>query len=119
MRELICIVCPKGCRILVDVSKAEVIRGYKCAKGIAYATEELQHPKRVITSTVVLENGKQRRCPVKTDGALPKEKIFEAVKLLKSVVVQAPAKLGQVIVENVAGTNCNWVATKSCEKTTL
>ena len=115
MKELICIVCPKGCRIQVDESKIAVISGYKCAKGLSYALEELQQPKRVLTSTVVLINGKIRRCPVKTDKAIGKERIFEAMQLLDSVIVQAPIKLGQIIVENILGTNCNWVATKTCE----
>jgi len=50
---------------------------------------------------------------VKTENDIPKGKIFECVKALKDVEVTAPVKIGDVIVENVAGTGVNVIATKN------
>ena len=50
--------------------------------------------------------------PVKTKEDIPKDKIFEIMEALKSVRVKAPVKIGQVILENAAGTGVPVVATK-------
>ncbi|MCY6371210.1 DUF1667 domain-containing protein, partial [Clostridium ganghwense] len=50
--------------------------------------------------------------PVKTEGDIPKDKIFECVKALKGLSVKAPVNIGDVIVENFAGTGVNVIATK-------
>ena len=48
---------------------------------------------------------------VKTASDVPKGKIFDCVKALKGVTVKAPVKIGDVIVENAAGTGVDIVAT--------
>ncbi|MCY6372279.1 DUF1667 domain-containing protein, partial [Clostridium ganghwense] len=50
--------------------------------------------------------------PVKTEGDIPKDKIFECVKALKGLSVKAPVNIGDVIVENFADTGVNVIATK-------
>lgn len=49
---------------------------------------------------------------VKTEKDIPKEKLMECVKILKDTTVQAPIKIGDVIVENIADTGVNVIATK-------
>lgn len=112
MTELICIVCPKGCHLHVDEENDYKVTGNSCEKGEEYGKMELKNPTRVITSTVRCNGGAHSRCPVKTDGAIPKKLIFDAMRILDDVTLTAPVKLGQVVVENVCGTGANFVATR-------
>lgn len=112
MKELICIVCPKGCHLKVDESTLNVT-GNGCPRGAEYGKNELSHPMRMVTSTVRIEGALHRRCPVKTSQSIPKDKMFDVVKALNGVVLQAPVKVGQVIVKNVAGTDADIVAAKN------
>jgi CxxC motif-containing protein len=50
---------------------------------------------------------------VKTSADIPKGKIFECVKELQTIDVPAPVCIGQVIIEDVAGTGVSIVATKN------
>ena len=79
MKELICIVCPKGCHLKVDEEKDFAVTGNGCPRGAEYGKIELTHPTRVVTSTVRCVGGAHPRCPVKTDGAIPKGLIREAM----------------------------------------
>lgn len=113
MTELTCIVCPKGCRLRVDPENGFTVTGQGCARGEKYGREELRNPLRVVTSTVAVEGAVHRRCPVKTDGAIPKALVRQAVRALDSVRLQGPVGLGQVVVADVCGVGVNFVATKS------
>ena len=114
MRELICINCPRGCRLKVDDDLN--VTGNFCPRGVIYAKNELTHPVRTLTSTVKVESSLERRLPVKSSEPLPKEKVFDAVKELDSVVMKTPVHIGDVIISNVAGTGVNIIATKNIEK---
>jgi len=112
MKELICIVCPKGCHLTVDEEKDYAVTGNSCPRGAEYGKIELTHPTRVITSTVRCVGGAHPRCPVKTNRAIPKECIFEAMALLDGVELHAPVHCGDVVVPNVCGTGVDFIATK-------
>ena len=114
MRELICINCPRGCRLNVDDDFN--VTGNFCPRGVIYAKNELTHPVRTLTSTVKVQSTLERRLPVKSSEPLPKEKVFDAVKELDNVLVQVPVHIGDVVVKNVAGTGINIVSTKNIEK---
>ena len=113
-QQLVCIVCPKGCRLMVEDGK---VTGAGCERGVAYAIKETTHPTRVITSTVCIEGASLPRLPVKTDSDIPKECIFEAMALLDGLTVSAPVKVGDVIVPAVCGTEANWIATRDMGRT--
>lgn len=113
MRELICIVCPKGCHLMVDTENDYAVSGHGCAKGIDYGREELKNPTRVVTSSVRCTGSHHPRCPVKTDLAIPKAKIFEVMEALNHVEVASPITCGQIIIPNVCETNANIVATRT------
>ena len=110
MTELICIVCPKGCRLAVDERLS--VTGHSCMRGEAYGREEINNPVRVVTSTVQVDGGLHRRCPVKTAGSIPKRLVFEAVQALEGVCLRAPIWAGQVVVANVCGAGVDFVATR-------
>lgn len=57
MKELICIVCPKGCHLKVDEENGYAVTGNTCLKGEEYGKNELLNPMRVVTSTVKAEGG--------------------------------------------------------------
>lgn len=112
MKELVCIVCPKGCRLHVDDENGYLVSGNSCIRGAEYGKNEILNPTRVLTSTVKAEGGLYRRCPVKTNRAVPKAKLFEIMAALNAVTLSAPVQVGQVIIENVCGTGADIIATK-------
>ena len=113
--NLICIGCPLGCPLTVELEGIEVkaVSGNTCPRGDAYARKEMTNPTRIVTSTVRVAGGRLAMVSVKTASDIPKGKIFDCVKALKDVEVKAPVKIGDVIVENVAGTGVNIIATKN------
>ena len=113
MKELVCIVCPKGCRLHVDEENDFAVTGNSCPRGAAYGHAEITNPTRVLTSTVKLTGGMYRRCPVKTNAAVPKGKLLSIMKLLNDVELTSPVKIGDVVIENVLNTGANVVATKN------
>ena len=94
MTNIICITCPKGCRLSVDEENGYKVTGNGCPRGEIYGRNELQHPVRVITSTVRIEG-----------AAVP--------RLLDGITAKSPVRVGAVLAENILGTDVNIVATKS------
>ena len=103
MKELICINCPLGCRLSVDDRNLEDIKvtGNTCLRGVKYAVSEVTAPKRMVTSSVPVANLTDRRVSVKTNNPVPKEKIFEVLKLIKTVKATAPVSIGDVLYKNI------------------
>ena len=112
--ELICIVCPMGCRLKIEGSPGNLtISGNKCKRGIAYAQEELTNPTRMICSTVKISGGIHKVVPVKTDRAIPEKYKFEVMKLINKVELNSPVTMGDVVLENVFDTGVNVVVTRN------
>ena len=67
-KELICIGCPMGCPLTVEVTQNEVskVTGNTCPKGDAYARKEVTNPTRIVTSTIKVEGSRRRFISVKT-----------------------------------------------------
>ena len=112
MKELICIVCPRGCHLQVD-EQDYTVTGNFCPRGAQYGSMELKNPMRTLTGTVKLVGSTARRCPVKTEGAIPKSKMLEAVKALDDITAAAPIKAGDVLADNFCETGIRLIATKS------
>jgi CxxC motif-containing protein len=111
VKDLICIVCPKGCHLSVD-ENTYAVTGQGCTRGAEYGRSELMDPRRVITSTVPVRGALYKRCPVKTNAPIPKAMIVQAMRLLDNVELTAPVKAGQVVVENVCGTGIPFITTR-------
>ena len=113
-RSLICISCPMGCPLTVELSGDEIVSvtGQTCKRGEVYARKEVTNPTRIVTSTVKVEGGAVDMVSVKTRDDIPKGMIFDCVRALKDVTVKSPVHIGDVIVRNVAGTGVDIVATK-------
>jgi len=114
-KELICIGCPLGCNLTVEMDGGQVlsVNGNTCKRGDDYARKELTDPRRIVTSTVPVAGGNLPVVSVKTASDIPKGKIRECLCALKGVTLTAPVQIGDVIVENVADTGVDVIATKS------
>ena len=114
-KNLICIGCPMGCPLTVSMEQGQVIRvtGNTCKRGDIYARKEVTDPTRIVTTTVKVTGGTEAMVSVKTKTDIPKGKIFECVRALKDICVEAPVHIGDIILENVAGTGVEIIATKN------
>ena len=117
-KSLICIGCPMGGMLSVTFENGEVteVTGNTCKRGDVYARKEVTNPTRIVTSTVKVSGGTLAMVSVKTKTDIPKGKIFDCVRALKTVCVKAPVHIGDVILENVADTGVDIIATKNVEK---
>lgn len=116
-KEMICIVCPIGCQLTVmenlESQDGYRVEGNKCPRGKVYAIEEMTCPTRIVTTTVCIENSFLKRLPVKTHKPIPKELIFKCMSAINEVVVKAPVKVGDIVIENILDIGVNVVATRS------
>ena len=112
--ELTCINCPMGCPLVVTMESGEVLEvtGNTCKRGDIYGRKEVTNPTRIVTTSVGVTGGSAPRVSVKTKEDIPKGKIFDCVKALKDVSVNAPVYIGDVIISNVADTGVDIIATK-------
>ena len=116
MKELVCIVCPKGCRLSVDEENGFAVTGNSCPRGAEYGKRELCDPHRTVTSTVHISGAIHPRLPVKTDGEIKKTDIFKVMQVIKTVRTEAPVETGEILVRDIAGTGVNLVSTKTVAK---
>jgi len=113
-KEITCIECPVGCNLSVDIENCRVVKveGNKCEKGQAYAVAEVEHPTRVLTTTVRASGLGLKRVPVRTDRPIPKEKLFEAMKEVRRVVVKRHGSMGDSVAEDILGEGVKLIATR-------
>ena len=110
--EIVCIVCPNGCRMQCEMTADGVsCQGQRCKRGIAYATAELTHPMRSLTTSVKTAFADSPVVSVRTDGEIEKSKLMEVSKALSSVLVQTRVKIGDIIAENICNTGVNVICT--------
>lgn len=112
MKQLVCIVCPKGCRLNVDEENGYAVTGNGCPRGAVYGKKELTHPTRVVTSTVRITGSAFQRCPVKTSRDIPKELVPRTMALLNGVELSSPVKRGDVVLSNIFDTGADFVVTR-------
>ena len=114
-KKITCIICPIGCEILVELDDEEcrIIEGSKCKRGEKYATNEALSPKRMLTTSVLVENGVLPLVSVKSSKPVPKEKLFHVLKETKKIAMNAPVNSGQTIIKNATNTGIDIIATKT------
>ena len=116
-KELICIVCPNGCRLEAEIEEKDglevgEVTGNLCEKGPIWAQMELTNPVRTIASNVLVSGGDFELVSVRTDRAVPKGKIMDVMAAVKAIQIAAPVKIGDILIKNPAGTDCNIIATR-------
>ncbi len=109
-----CIVCPTGCeiKVLKDPNNKITFEGYTCKRGLEYAEQEFHEPKRILTTTIRVENGFIPLIPVRTDKPILKDKLNEALMIIAQTVVNAPIKMGDVLIKNILNSGANIIASR-------
>ncbi len=104
-KTLTCIVCPRGCTLTADVDGDKVtVEGHGCNRGAVYAESECIRPTRTVTSTVRVANRTDTMVSVKTANPIPKEKMAQAMDIIRRTTVLAPVCVGDVIIADLFGT---------------
>ncbi|MFT5873033.1 MAG: CxxC motif-containing protein [Clostridium sp.] len=114
-REIVCIGCPMGCALTAEISDNNEVKitGNSCKIGEQYGVKECTNPTRILTSTVEIIGRDDIMLPVKTETDVPKDKIEICIKALKGIRVNTPINIGDIILENVADTGANFIATRT------
>lgn len=116
----VCIVCPIGCDLEIkednNLKDGYGIKGNKCDRGYDYGITEMKNPTRIVTSTIKIKNLENVMLPVKTTNGIPKEKMFELMKLINTMEIELPINQNDVIVNNLFETDINLVATRTMLK---
>lgn len=118
-RQFTCIICPNGCKITAEIGANGVItsvEGHTCKKGEEYVQQELTHPVRTIATSVLVKDGELPLVSVRVDGAIPKERIFDAMAEIKGISLTAPVVIGQHVISNLLGLEVNVIATKNIKR---
>ena len=113
-----CTTCPSECLLSVEVERdsndalmeVRSVTGNNCPRGNTFAHQELTCPMRVLTTTVAVSGGDEALLPVRTVEAIPLELHAQAMDLIRGVVVDAPIRMGDVVLENLLDTNINLIA---------
>lgn len=113
-----CTTCPSECLLTVEVERdangavaaAHSVTGNNCPRGDKFAHQELTCPMRVLTTTVAVSGGDEALLPVRTADAIPLTLHAQAMNLIRGVVVVAPIRMGDVVLENLLDTNINLIA---------
>ena len=112
--DLTCIICPRGCHLHIDDDLN--VTGNSCPRGAADAKQEVLDPRRTLTTTVKCKSELLEVCPVKTNLAMPKGKLLEAMKEVNKVTLVPPVHIGDVVIKDLCGTGVDLVATRNIEK---
>ncbi|MDP3448265.1 MAG: DUF1667 domain-containing protein [Eubacteriales bacterium] len=112
IREIVCIVCPNGCRIrCAQTPDGLQCSGQKCKRGVDYAAAELTHPMRSLTTSVKTAFPDSPVVSVRTDGEIEKAKLIDVAKALGQVIVEHRVKIGDIIAKDICGTGVNIICT--------
>ena len=113
-----CTTCPSECLLTVEVERdtngavtaVRSVTGNSCSRGDKFAHQELTCPMRVLTTTVAVSGGDEALLPVRTAEAIPLALHAQAMVLIRGLVVDAPIRMGDVVLENLLDTNINLIA---------
>ena len=117
-KELICISCPLGCRLIATVdsdTNTVILEGNKCPRGEIYGKEELLTPKRIVTATVKIKSNSINRIPVKTNKPIKKELINDLLEFLYKIEVEPPKKIGDKLVMDYKNSGVDVIFTRNVD----
>ena len=118
-----CTTCPSECLLSVEVERdadgngaaVHSVTGNSCPRGDKFAHQELTCPMRVLTTTVAVSGGDEALLPVRTADAIPLELHAQAMDLIRELVVEAPIRMGDIVLENLLDTNINLIASMNID----
>ena len=117
-REVVCVLCPMGCKINVKIRNGKVIEieNNGCKRGIDYSMKEVTSPVRDFFTTIRVEHGRIPMLSVRSTQPVPKNQLMACALELSKLVVPAPVKIGDTIVKNILNLGIDIIATKDVEK---
>ncbi len=110
-KEMICIMCPRGCHL--KVSKDLVVSGNVCKRGKTYAIEEVTHPMRILTTTMKTVYKNKPRISIKSQKAIPKDLIFKAMNEINYHILDKHVNIGDIVIKDICHTGVDMIATKN------
>lgn len=119
-----CTTCPSECLLTVEVERstdgavveARSVTGNSCPRGDKFARQELTCPMCVLTTTVAVSSSDEALLPVCTAEAIPLELHAQAMALIRGLVVDAPIRMGDVVLENLLNTNIDLIASMDIDR---
>lgn len=115
-KEIICVACPKGCRLQVSRQAGEILVSQAgCKRGQQYAISEITDPRRMLATTVRMQGGSHALLPVYTSAPFPKGLLFDLLQLLSRLQVSPPVKMNQVILSNALGSGIDVLASRDLD----
>ncbi len=119
MKEKICIVCPRGCMMKYEEDGSDLkVYENACARGPEYLKQEITEPKRMLTTTMKIKGGDTCVVPVHAKEYVNKDEVFEIIKYLKSIELQAPVECDQLIIDNINGKPIEILTSKEVKENT-
>ncbi len=117
MKELVCIVCPRGCTMKIEEKDgAYQVSGNFCKRGEKFAKTEMTEPMRTICTTVRTSFEDVPVLPVRVSSDIPKNKIFDVMKKINETTVTERISRGDKVIENVLGLGVDVIATSDILK---
>ena len=114
-KEVICIMCPLGCDMKVEVEGKEVteVQGHRCKKGVKHAEREVFFPGRILTTTISTHIQGVPLLPVRSNKEIPKRRLVEVVRTISEHSVTEPVEVGQTVIENVLDLGVDIIACRT------
>ena len=117
MRQILCIVCPNGCRLGIEgTAENFTVSGNQCGRGLDFAKAEMTNPTRTLTTTVRTSFPGVPVLPVRTAGEIPKGKIREVMQHINTITVNHPLGIGEPAVTNILGLGVDIIVTNNILK---
>jgi CxxC motif-containing protein len=117
-RDMMCITCPLGCRMELDIEDGKItaVRHNACKRGMDYAHQEFYDPRRMVTTTATVTAGALKRVPVRTSRPLPVKQINALLTAIHVLRLAAPLDMGKPIITNFANTGVDVITTRNLQK---
>ena len=126
-KEMICIVCPNGCRITASADHCEgsaaadsstdiTVTGNKCIRGREFAVKEMTNPVRSLSTTVRTDSEDFPVLPVRLSSEIPKDRIFDMMQEINKIKVTGPVRPGTVLARNLLVFGADLIAAAGTEK---
>lgn len=120
-----CTTCPSECLLTVEVERdangavaaVRSVTGNSCPRGDKFAHQELTCPMRVLTTTAAVSGGDEALLPVRTAEAIPLTLHAQAMNLLRGAVVDAPIRMGDIVLPNLLNTGIDLIASMDINPT--
>ena len=115
--KITCILCPLGCMLRIRIKNENFnISGNECKKGEKYAIQESTMPLRILTTTILIDNGEHILLPVRSEKGIHKDLIVKCIRELSKIRIKAPIKCKDIVYKNILNTGIDIIASRDINK---